>query len=82
MFIMSFTFVCLLANEMKLHCKGTSCHLPEILWPHNTSCRPEVVQKAVGSNPVFFFDEAFVALTDPVPSTNFHNGNNNTQSIV
>ncbi len=24
----------------------------------------------------FFFDEAFVGLTDPVPSTHFHNGNN------
>ena len=57
--------------------------LPEILWPHNASCeaRGVNVQISVGSSQ-FFLDKAFVVLTDPVPSTNFHNGNNNTQSIV
>ncbi len=29
-----------------------------------------------------FWDEAFVVLTDPVPSTNYHNGNNNIMHIV
>ena len=68
-------------------------YLPKILWPNVV--RPEArvyvqisvnVQISVGSSQSFFcFDfgfKAFVILTDPVPSTDFHNGNNNTQSIV
>ena len=57
--------------------------LPELLWPHNASCgaRAVNVQISVGSSQLFW-DEAFVVLTDPVPSTNYHNGNNNMQSIV
>ena len=57
--------------------------IPEILWPQNASfeARAVNVQISVGSSQ-FFLDEAFVVLTDPVPSTNYHNGNNNKQSIV
>ena len=53
----------------------TCASLPEILWPH----RPRAVneQISVGSSQLFW-DEAFVVLTDPVPSTNYHN----MQSIV
>ncbi len=39
------------------------------------------VKISVGSSQLFW-DEAFVVLRDPVPSTNYHNGNNNMQSIV
>ncbi len=61
----------------------TTGRLPEILWPHNASCgaRAVNVQIYVGSSQLFW-DETFVVLTDPVPSTNYHNGNNNMQSIV
>ena len=44
--------------------------LPEIIWPHNARSSQ------------LFWDEAFVVLTNPVPSTNYHNGNDNMQSIV
>ncbi len=52
-----------------------------LTWPHNASCGATKVSR-VRSSQFFFLDEAFVVLTDPVPSTNYHNGNNNMQSIV
>ncbi len=50
---------------------------------NNASCgaRAVNVQISVGSSQLLWH-EAFVVLTDPVPSTNYHNGNNNMQSIV
>ncbi len=61
-----------------------SYHLLKILWPRNKRCeaRADLVQTAVGSSQTVFCEKAFLVLTDPVPSTNFYNGNNNTQSIV
>ncbi len=53
-------------------------------WPHNASCGARAVNveiSVVGSSQLFW-DEAFVVLTDPVPSTNYHNGNKNIKIIV
>ncbi len=61
---------------------GLNMFCQDIFTQDTLGCeaRADLVQNAVGSS--HFFKEAFVVLRDPLPSTNFHNGINNTHGIV